>query len=142
SGGARAAPGPIVVLRGARRPAHQAQCAVASMRTRELLKLHNAGHPRINSLFAKAHSADWDFEKDVDWRVPVERDDPLVHHGWAAYGRTPTFQALPEPVKVYATRRALGRLLNILQVGESVAQNVCAKLVLVLREEDYRNHAS
>ena len=33
-------------------------------------------------------------------------------------------------------------MLNILQVGESVAQNVCAKLVLVLREEDYRNHAA
>ena len=112
------------------------------MRTRELLRLHNSGHPGINALFAKAHSADWDFEKDVDWRIPVERDDPLVDHGWAAYGRTPTFQALPERVKTYATRRALGRMLNILQVGESVAQNVCAKLVLVLREEDYRNHAA
>jgi hypothetical protein len=33
-------------------------------------------------------------------------------------------------------------MLNILQVGESVAQNVCAKLVLGLREEDYRNHAA
>ena len=33
-------------------------------------------------------------------------------------------------------------MLNILQVGESVAQNVCAKLVLALREEDYRNHAA
>src|SRR3989475_5093124 len=112
------------------------------MRTRELLKRHNTGHPGITSLFAKAHSADWDFEKDVDWRLPVERDDPLVEHGWAAYGRTPTFQALPEPVKIHATRRAVGRMLNILQVGESVAQNVCAKLVLVLREEDYRNHAA
>ena len=112
------------------------------MRTRELLKLRNTGHPGINSLFAKAHSADWDFERDVDWRTPVAPDDPLVAHGFAAYGRTPTFQALPEPVKAYATRRAVGRLLNILQVGESVAQNVCAKLVLELREEDYRNHAA
>jgi hypothetical protein len=33
-------------------------------------------------------------------------------------------------------------MLNILQVGESVAQNVCARLVLVLHEEDYRNHAA
>jgi hypothetical protein len=33
-------------------------------------------------------------------------------------------------------------MLNILQVGESVAQNVCAALVLELREEDYRNHAA
>ena len=112
------------------------------MRTRDLLKLRNTGHPGINALFAKAHSADWDFEKDVDWRLPVEPDDPLVAHGWAAYGRTPTFQALPERVKAYATRRAVGRMLNILQVGESVAQNVCAKLVLALREEDYRNHAA
>ncbi|MEO6025244.1 MAG: ferritin-like domain-containing protein [Candidatus Binatia bacterium] len=112
------------------------------MRTRDMLKLRNTGHPGINALFAKAHSADWDFEKDVDWSVPVAADDPLVAHGWAAYGRTPTFQALPEPVKAYATRRAVGRMLNILQVGESVAQNVCARLVLVLHEEDYRNHAA
>jgi len=112
------------------------------MRTRDLLNLHNTGHPGINALFAKAHSADWDFEQDVDWSVPVEADDPLVGHAWAAYGQTPTFQALPEPAKVHATRRAVGRMLNILQVGESVAQNVCARLVLGLREEDYRNHAA
>src|SRR5215813_13309574 len=112
------------------------------MRTRDLLTLRNTGHPGINALFAKAHSADWDFEHDVDWTVPVEPDDPLVAHQWAAYGQTPTFQELPESAKVHATRRALGRMLNILQVGESVAQNVCARLVLTLREEDYRNHAA
>src|SRR5262249_53149762 len=112
------------------------------MKTRDLLKLRNTGHPGINSLFAKAHSADWDFEKDVDWAVPIAPDDPLVAHEWAAYGKTPTFQALPEHAKAHATRRALGRMLNILQVGESVAQNVCARLVLTLREEDYRNHAA
>ena len=112
------------------------------MRTRDLLKLRNTGHPGINSLFAKAHSADWDIENDVDWSVPIASDDPLVAHGWAAYGRTATFQELPESAKIHATRRAVGRMLNILQVGESVAQNVCAKLVLGLREEDYRNHAA
>jgi hypothetical protein len=113
-----------------------------AMRTRELLNLHNTGHPGINALFAKAHSADWDIENDVDWSVAVAPDEPLVAHEWAAYGKTPTFLSLPEHVKVHATRRALGRMLNILQVGESVAQNVCAKLVLILREEDYRNHAA
>jgi len=112
------------------------------MRTRDLLKLPNTGHPGINALFAKAHSADWDIENDVDWGVTIDPDDPLVAHEWAAYGRTPTFQSLPESVKAHATRRALGRMLNILQVGESVAQNVCATLVLRLREEDYRNHAA
>jgi P-aminobenzoate N-oxygenase AurF len=112
------------------------------MRTRDLLKLENSGHPGINALFAKAHSADWDFENDVDWGVVVAPDDPLVAEGWAAYGKTPTFQALPAYARHYATRRAVGRILNILQVGESVAQNVCAKLVLSLREEDYRNHAA
>jgi P-aminobenzoate N-oxygenase AurF len=112
------------------------------MRTRDLVKLHNTGHPGINALFAKAHSADWDIENDVDWSVTVEPEAPLVAHEWAAYGQTPTFQSLPEHVKAHATRRALGRMLNILQVGESVAQNVCAKLVLLLREEDYRNHAA
>src|SRR5262245_466243 len=106
------------------------------MRTRDLLTLPNTGHPGINALFAKAHSADWDFENDVDWTVALDPDDPLVAHGWGAYGLTPTFQDLPEHVKAHATRRGLGRMLNILQVGESVAQNVCARLVLVLREED------
>jgi hypothetical protein len=112
------------------------------MRTRDLLTLRNTGNPAVNALFAKAHSADWDIEHDVDWTQSVAPDDPLVRHEWAAYGQTPTFQALPEPAKVYATRRALGRMLNILQVGESVAQNVCARLILELAEEDYRNHAA
>lgn len=112
------------------------------MRTRDLLTLPTTGNPAVGALFAKAHSADWDIEHDVDWTLTVAPDDPLVRHEWAAYGQTPTFQALPEPVKAHATRRALGRMLNILQVGESVAQNVCARLILVLREEDYRNHAA
>jgi len=111
------------------------------MRTRELLQLHNTGHQGINALFAKAHSADWDFERDVDWTAPVAADDPLVDHEWTAFSKTPTFKALPDAVKTYVTRRGLGRILNILQVGESVAQDVCAKLALQLREEDYRNHA-
>jgi hypothetical protein len=112
------------------------------MRTRDLLKLHNTGHPGINALFAKAHSADWDIENDVDWSVTIDPEDALVAHEWAAYGRTATFQSLPERVKAHATRRSLGRMLNMLQVGESVAQNVCATLVLRLRQEDYRNHAA
>jgi hypothetical protein len=112
------------------------------MRTRDLVKLRNTGHPGINALFAKAHSADWDIENDVDWSVAVAPADGLVAPEWAAYGGTPTFRSLPEPAQAYATRRAVGRMLNILQVGESVAQNVCAKLVLLLREEDYRNHAA
>ena len=111
------------------------------MRTRELLNLHNTGHQGINALFAKAHSADWDIERDVDWTATVAADDPLVDHTWGAFAHTPTFQALPEHVKTYVTRRGLGRILNILQVGESVAQDVCAKIALRVREEDYRNHA-
>lgn len=111
------------------------------MRTRELINLPNSGHPGINALFAKAHSAGWDIDRDVDWSLPVAADDPLVDPAWAAFGETPTFRALPEAVRTYATRRALGRMLNVLQVGESVAQDVCAKLALRLREEDYRNHA-
>jgi hypothetical protein len=42
------------------------------MRTRDLRRLHNTGHPGINALFAKAHSADWDIENDVDWSVTVD----------------------------------------------------------------------
>ena len=111
------------------------------MRTRELINLPNSGHPGINALFSKAHSAGWDIDRDVDWTIPVAADDPLVDHAWGAFGSTPTFRALPTAVQTYATRRALGRMLNVLQVGESVAQDVCAKLALRLREEDYRNHA-
>lgn len=111
------------------------------MRTRELLQLRNTGHQGINALFAKAHSADWDIERDVDWTTAIAPDDPLVDYEWTAFARTPTFQALPDTVKARVTRRGLGRILNILQVGESVAQDVCAKLALLLREEDYRNHA-
>jgi len=111
------------------------------MRTRELLNLENTGHQGINALFAKAHSADWDIERDVDWSLEVEADDPLVDYEWGAFAKTPTFQALPERAKNYVTRRGLGRMLNILQVGESVAQDVCCKIALTVRQEDYRNHA-
>jgi len=111
------------------------------MRTRELLTLRNTGHPGVNALFAKAHSAGWDIENDVDWTQSMASDDPLVHPDWNAFGQTPTFRSLPEAVQVRVTRRGLGRILNILQVGESVAQDVCAKLALLVREEDYRNHA-
>jgi hypothetical protein len=96
----------------------------------------------MNALFAKAHSADWDFERDVDWTAPIRRDDPLVGLEWTAFGQTATFKSLPEHAKVYANRRGLGRMLNILQVGESVAQNVCAKLVLTTVKEEHRNHAA
>jgi len=113
-----------------------------AMTTRELLHLRNTGHAGINALFAKAHSADWDFERDVDWSTPVAKDESLVSHQWTAFGRTPTFQALPDTVKSYVNRRGVGRILNILQVGESVAQDVCAKIGLAVREEDYRNHAA
>jgi len=105
------------------------------------MNLHNTGHQGINSLFAKAHSADWDFENDVDWTVAIAKDDPLVAYEWTAFSKTPTFRALPDHVKTYVVRRGIGRMLNILQVGESVAQDVCAKIALLVREEDYRNHA-
>jgi hypothetical protein len=106
------------------------------------MQLRNTGHQGINALFSKAHSAGWDIDRDVDWKASVERNDPLVDPAWMAFGQTPTFQALPAPVQTYTTRRALGRMLNILQVGESVAQDVCSKIGLVVREEDYRNHAA
>ena len=111
------------------------------MRTRELMTIRNTGHPGINALFSKAHSAGWDIDRDVDWTQPVDADDPLVAHAWGAFGRTATFRALPDHAQRHATRRALGRMLNVLRVGESVAQDVCAKLALTLRAEDYRNHA-
>ncbi len=124
-----------------REQACKREATLSIMKTRELLQLHNSGHPGINALFAKAHSADWDIERDVDWRLPIAADDPLVEHAWGAFSQTPTFQALPGAVKDRVTRRGLGRMLNVLQVGESVAQDVCAKIALAVHEEDYRNHA-
>jgi hypothetical protein len=112
------------------------------MRTRDLLRLENTGHPGINALFAKAHSADWDFERDVDWSVPIGPEERLIGDAWTAFGATETFSRFPERARAYATRRALGRMLNILQVGESVAQNVCATLVPHAPRGDYRNHAA
>ena len=112
------------------------------MRTRQLLNLQNTGHAGINALFSKAHSAGWDIDRDIDWSTPIAPDEPLVDYSWAAFGSTPAFNALSTAVKNYATRRAVGRMLNILQVGESVAQDVCAKIGLLVREEDYRNHAA
>jgi hypothetical protein len=111
------------------------------MRTRDLLNLYNTGHHGINSLFARAHTADWDFENDVDWTLSVLPDEPLIADGWAPFSGTSTFQSLPEQARNYANRRALGYMLNTLQVGESVALNVCAKIALRVPEEDYRNHA-
>ena len=111
------------------------------MKCRELMHLANTGHQGINSIFSKAHSADWDIDRDVDWSTPVEAGESLVDHEWTAFGRTKTFKALPDEVKTYVSRRGLGRVLNILQVGESVAQDVCAKLALKLSNEDHRNAA-
>jgi hypothetical protein len=112
-----------------------------TLKTRELIQLETTGSAGVHALFAKAHSMDWDLERDVDWGAELRPDDPLVDFTWAPYGRTPTFATLPRHVRVSCTRQALGRQLNVLQVGESVAQDVCAKLALLFREEDYRNHA-
>ncbi len=113
------------------------------MTAAELLDVHstNTGHAGINSLFSKAHSMDWDIDRDVDWSLEVRRDDPCVDLSWSSLGRTPTFGTLPREVQVALTRSELLRSLNVLQVGESVAQDVCAKLALLLEPEDYRNHA-
>ena len=48
---------------------------------------------------------------------------------------------MPWELQTGLSRLELGRTLNLLQVGESVAQDVCAKLALLCDEEDYRNHA-
>ena len=111
------------------------------MMTRELLKLENTGHAGINSLFSKAHSMDWDLDRDVDWDIEISPDDPCIDPEWASFGRTATYGGLPEPVRNSLARRELARTINVLQVGESVAQDVCAKLALVCEKEDHRNHA-
>ena len=112
------------------------------MRTRDLLKLKNTGHPGINALFAKAHSADWDFEKDVDWSVPVEPRRPARR---ARLGRVREDADLPGAPRAGEGARDPARRRPHAQhpAGrrERRAERVRA-LVLVLREEDYRNHAA
>ena len=112
-------------------------------KTEYLLNLHekNTGHAGVNSLFSKAHSMDWDLDRDVDWDVEIAKDDPIMAPEWSVFGETPTFRSLPQEVQNHLTRREIVRFLNVLQVGESVAQDVCAKLALLCDEEDYRNHA-
>ena len=109
--------------------------------TRDLLRLDNTGHAGINALFSKAHSMDWDLDRDVDWSLDVEPGDPCIDTAWAPFGRTETFRALPMDAQRHVARAALLRMLNVLQVGESVAQDVCARLAVMCDEEDYRNHA-
>ena len=113
------------------------------MLTKDLAAIHesNTGHAGINALFSKAHSMDWDIDRDVDWSLEVSPEDPIVDPSWATFGRTATFRSLPREVQTSVTRQELVRTLNLLQVGESVAQDVCAKLALLCSNEDYRNHA-
>ncbi len=111
------------------------------MMTREMLKLENTGHAGINSLFPKAHSMDWDLDRYVDWDIEISPDEPCIDPEWASFGRTATYGVLPEPLRNSLARRELARTINVLQVGESVAQDVCAKLALVCEKEDHRNHA-
>lgn len=114
-----------------------------AINSEELSKIHetNTGHAGINSLFSKAHSMDWDLDRDVNWDVEINRDDPVMATEWSVYGCTPTFKGLAPEVQAHLTRCELKRFLNNLQLGESVAQDVCAKLALLSDREDHRNHA-
>ena len=109
---------------------------------KELEHLKPAAHPGIDALFSTAHSHLWHIDRDLDWQLEVKKDDPCIDPSWAPFGRTPTFAGLPPEIKKRVARQALGRMLNIMQLGDSVAQDVCAKLVLICKETDYRNHAA
>jgi hypothetical protein len=109
---------------------------------KELAHLKPGAHPGIGALFSKAHSHLGHIDRDLDWSLDVKKEDPCVDPSWAPFGRTPTFEGLPLDVKESVARQALGRMLNIMQLGESLAQDVCAKLVLICKEKDYRNHAA
>ena len=55
------------------------------MKSRELMHLENTGHQGINSIFSKAHSADWDIDRDVDWvrrnAAALGEDDVVLIEG-------------------------------------------------------------
>lgn len=111
-------------------------------RTFDLLNLRESGHPGISRLFARAHTHGWNVEKDVDWKIRLDADDPVMKPGWAPYSRTRSFQKLPKDVQARFSRRAFSWTLNSLQLGESVALEVCLKIAQLSRLEDYRNHAT
>ena len=109
---------------------------------KELEHLKPAAHPGVGALFSKAHTHLWHINRDLDWTLDVKTDDPCVDPSWAPFGRTPTFEALSPEIQKSVARQALGRMLNTMQLGEALAQDVCAKLVWLCKEEDYRNHAA
>ena len=114
-----------------------------TLSSEELAKIHetNTGHAGINSLFSKAHSMDWDLDRDVNWDVEIDPEDPVMNTEWSVYGHTPSFKGLAPEVQAHLTRSELSRFLVNLQLGESVALDVCAKLARLSEREDHRNHA-
>lgn len=111
-------------------------------RTFDLLNLTESGHDGISRLFAHAHTHAWDVEKDVDWKLKIAPGDAIMKPGWAPYSRTKSFSKLPDDVQARFSRRAFSWTLNSLQLGESVALEVCLKIAQLTRVLDYRNHAT
>src|SRR3954447_4917466 len=114
-----------------------------STTVQDLARLRPGSHPYVHALFLKSQALSWNIDRDIDWSMAVDPLDACVEPTWAPFGYTPTFRALPDDIQRRVARFAVGCTLNILQVGESVAQTVCGKLVLAFEDDyDYRSHAS
>lgn len=111
-------------------------------KTFDLLHLRHSGTYLVEGLFKKAHSHNWDPERDVDWSVPFEAGDPLMAPGWAPYSRTATYKALSKQARAHVTRRSFSFMLNSLRLGELVAEEICFKVGLKSRLSDHKAHAA
>lgn len=111
-------------------------------KTFDLINVRQSGISAVEGLFGKAHRNNWDVDRDVDWRVPMKAQDPLLGPRWAPGSRTPTFKRLSTEAKTHFTRRSFSFMLNSLRLGEAVAEDVCFRLGLKTKNMDMRAHAA
>jgi hypothetical protein len=111
-------------------------------KTFDLMQVRQSGISAVEGLFGKAHRNNWDIDRDVDWRVPMKRDDALLGPRWAPGSRTATFKKLSPQARTHFTRRSFSFMLNSLRLGEAVAEDVCFRLGLKTSNMDMRAHAA
>ncbi|MBI5496393.1 MAG: ferritin-like domain-containing protein [Deltaproteobacteria bacterium] len=111
-------------------------------KTFDLLNMRPSGIPNMEGLFGKAHSHNWDIDRDVDWSRGIQPDDPVMGPRWAPYSLTPTFRKLPLRARNHFTRRSFSFTLNSLRLGEAVAEEVCFRVGLKSRHPDQKSHAA
>ena len=112
------------------------------MHTRQLASLETTGRRAYQSLFRKAHTLIWDIDRDIPWGEGIDPMDSLVDPASLWCHASPTWQGLEPEQKALVAREDTKHTVRLLSVGETVAQEICAKQTLLFEREDWRNHAS